>query len=193
MRLPVTVFQGRRRFAWRPLPLEDGRRAWLRLVFQLQPVGGIRPTFRGRPVAYTDRLPHCDPSWRGWLRTSRGAQTLGRLRSMQRRIALYLGLWLVMLAAITELVGWVFRWPAAFGGLHLGAVAVYLPGQFLAWHGLVRGRGPWIIDAAMAASILCAVAVGARVWLDLRRLRRPRSFGAERWAGPDDVRRSGLL
>ena len=132
MRLPVTVFQGRRRFAWRPLPLEDGRRAWLRLVFQLRPVGGIRPTFAGRPIAYTDRLPHCDPSWRGWLRTSRVAQDLRRLRTMQRRIALHLGLWLVTVAVITELVGWAFVWPAAFGGLHLGSLALYIPGQFLA-------------------------------------------------------------
>ena len=193
MRLPVTVFQGRRRFAWRPLPLEDGRRAWLRLVFQLQPVGGIRPTFAGRAVACTDRLPHCDPSWRGWLRTSRGAQTFGRLRSMRQRLLALGLLWLIMVAVVTELVGWVFRWPATFGGIHLGAFALYLPGQFLAWHGLVRGRGPWIVDAAIVASVLCAVAVGARVWLDLRAARRPRLFAAERWAGPDDVRRSGLL
>lgn len=194
MRVPVTVLQGRRRFAWRPVPLEDGRRAWLVqrrrcTIFRLQPVGGIRPTFRGRPVATTDRLPHCDPSLRGWLRTS----LLARAWRMRRRLLGYALLWLLMVGAVTELVGWIFAWPATFGGLRLGHFAVYLPGQFLAWRELVDAGDRWIADAAGAACLVGAVAIAVRFWLDLTRAYRPRRFGAGRWARRTDVRRSGLL
>ena len=142
MQLPVTIFQGRRRFAWRPLVLEDGRRAWLRFVHELQPVAGIRPTFRGRPVGFTDRLPHCDPSVRAWL----AGTVLGRIWRMRRRLFGYALLWLVMVGAITQLVGWLFAWPAQFGGLRLGPVAVYGPGQFLAWRSLLDVADRWIVD-----------------------------------------------
>ena len=98
MRLKVTVFQGRRHFAWRPVPLEDGRRAWLRFVYRLEPVGGIRPTFRGHPVVFTDRLPYGDPSLRGWLRH----RLLGRAWRMRWRL---LGYGLIGLAVTLTVTG----------------------------------------------------------------------------------------
>lgn len=189
MRVPLTVFQGRRRSAWRPLPLEDGRRAWLRFVFQLRPVGGIRPTFRGQPVTHTDRLPHCDPSVRGWLRAS----LIGRIWRMRRRLLGYALLWLLAVAVVTQLVGWVFAWPPTFGGLPVGGVALYPPGRFLAWRDLLRAGDRWIVDAATLACAACGVAVVVRAWVDLTRLNRPKRFGAGRWASRADVRRSGLL
>jgi hypothetical protein len=189
MRLKVTVFQGRRHFAWRPVPLEDGRRAWLRFVYRLQPVGGIRPTFRGRPVVYTDCLPYGDPSVRGWLRHS----LLGRAWRMRWRLLGYGLLGSVVITALTELIGWVFAWPAAFGGLRVGGIAIYLPGQFLAWRPLLAAGDRWIVDAAAVACIAAAVAIAIRIWLDLTRARRPQGFGTGRWARRADVRRSGLL
>lgn len=65
---PFAILDGRRHFAWRPVLLEDGRPAWLRFVFRLNPVAGIVPTFGGQEIAFTDRMPHCDPGIRGWLR-----------------------------------------------------------------------------------------------------------------------------
>jgi hypothetical protein len=112
---------------------------------------------------------------------------------MRRRLLGYGLLGLVVVVAITELIGWVFAWPAAFGGLRVGNIAIYLPGQFLAWRPLLAAGDRWIIDAAAVACTAAAVAIAVRVWLDLTRAWRPRRFGAGRWARRADVRRSGLL
>jgi len=188
MRMPVSILHGERRFAWRPVDLEDGRRAWLRYVFRLRPLGGVRPTFGGRPVLFTDRIPFCDPSLRGWL----CAGLVGRILAMRKRLLATLLLWLAAVLAITELTGWLFSWPAAFGGVRVGGINLYLPGQFLGWRGLLAPGHRWIVDLATLAALGCAMAVGVRVWFDLTGARQPR-FGAGRWAARTDVRRSGLL
>ncbi|HYD69180.1 hypothetical protein [Azospirillum sp.] len=188
MRMPVSILHGERRFAWTPVELEDGRRAWLRFVFRLRPLGGVRPTFAGRPVLFTDRIPFCDPSLRGWLR----AGLVGRILAMRARLLGYLLLWLLAVFAITELTGWLFSWPVAFGGVRVGDVALYWPGQFLGWRGLPAAGHRWIVDLATGLSLACAAAVGVRIWLDLTGSRLHR-FGAGRWAARADVRRSGLL
>jgi hypothetical protein len=188
MRMPVAILHGERRFAWRPVELEDGRRAWLRFVFRLSPVGGVRPTFGGRPVLFTDRIPFCDPSLRGWLL----AGLVGRILAMRKRLLAYLLLWLAAVLAITELTGWLFSWPMAFGGVRVGGVALYWPGQVLGWRGLLAPGHRWIVDLATVLSLACAVAIGVRVRLDLAGARQPR-FGTGRWAASADVRRSGLL
>lgn len=109
-----------------------------------------------------------------------------------RRVATLLLVWLTAVFAITELTGWLFAWPAVFGGWRVGSIALYWPGQFLGWRGLLAPGHRWIVDGAAVVSGLCALALAARVVLDLRRTRRP-GFGAGRWATRTDVRRSGLL
>jgi len=182
------ILLGERRFAWRPVVLEDGRRAWLRFVFQVRPVCGLAPMFGGRTAGFTDRIPFCDPGLRGWLR----AGLVGRILAMRTRLLACLLVWLAALSAITELVGWVFSWPPVFGGMRVGDAVLYLPGQFLAWRPLIASAHRWMIDAAVLVSLACAGALGVRIWLDLTG-RRPSPFGAERWATCADVRRSGLL
>ena len=188
MRMPVAILHGERRFAWRPVVLEDGRRVWLRFVFRLRPLGGVRPTFGGRPVLFTDRIPFCDPSLRSWLL----AGLVGRILVMRKRLLAYGLVWLTAVFAITELTGWVFSWPATFGGVRVGSLALYGPGQFLGWRGLLAPGHRWIVDLATAASAACGIAVGVRVWLDVTGTRLSR-FGTGRWAARADVRRSGLL
>ena len=108
------------------------------------------------------------------------------------RAATLLLVWLTAVFAITELTGWLFSWPAVFGGLHVGGIALYGPGQFLRWRGLLAPGHRWIVDGATVMSGLCALALAVRVVLDLRGTRRP-GFGAGRWADRAAVRRSGLL
>jgi len=109
-----------------------------------------------------------------------------------RRVATLLLVWLAAVFAITELTGWLFAWPAVFGGWRVGSIALYGPGQFLGWRGLLAPGHRWIVDGAAVASGLCALALATRVALDLRSTRRP-TFGAGRWADRAAVRRSGLL
>jgi hypothetical protein len=103
-----------------------------------------------------------------------------------------LAVWLLTVQAVTELVGWLFAWPAAFGGLRIGTVALYWPGQFLTWRGLLAPGHRWIVTVALAVCLAGALALAVRTGLALRGDRGPR-FGAGRWAGDADVRRSGLL
>lgn len=189
-RILPAILQGRRRFAWRPVRLEDGRRAWLRVVFRLEPVCGMRALWHGRDVTHTDRIPHCDPGLIGWLR----AGTPGKAWRMRKRFLGYALVWLLVAAALTELVGWIFVWPAAFGGLRLGDIVLYWPGQFVTWRGLLRPADRWIVDAAAGAGLLAGLAVLVRVYLDLAGSWRPgRRFGVGRWAGRREVRASGLV
>ncbi|MFC5355519.1 hypothetical protein [Azospirillum himalayense] len=109
-----------------------------------------------------------------------------------RRGATLLLVWLAAVFAITELTGWLFAWPAVFGGWRVGPFALYWPGQFLGWRGLLASGHRWIVDGAAVVSGLCALALAARVVLDLRGTRQP-GFGAGRWADRAAVRRSGLL
>ncbi|WP_448190895.1 hypothetical protein [Azospirillum sp. sgz301742] len=109
-----------------------------------------------------------------------------------RRGAILLLVWLTAVFAITELTGWLFAWPAVFGGWRVGLIALYGPGQFLGWRGLLAPGHRWIVDGATVMSGLCALALGIRVVLDLRGTRRP-GFGTGRWADRAAVRRSGLL
>ncbi len=110
------------------------------------------------------------------------------------RFALFYGLavWLLTVQAVTELVGWLFAWPAVFGGLRIGTVALYWPGQFLTWRGLLAPGHRWIVTVATLVCVAGALALAVRTGLALRGDRGPR-FGAGRWAGDADVRRSGLL
>ena len=100
--------------------------------------------------------------------------------------------WLLSVAIVTELVGWLFGWPAAFGGLRVGTVALYWPGQFLTWRDLLAPGHRWMVTVAVLVCTATAVALVVRAGLPLRGDRSPR-FGAGRWAGDADVRRSGLL
>ncbi|WP_454017691.1 hypothetical protein [Azospirillum sp. Marseille-Q6669] len=114
------------------------------------------------------------------------------MTALIRRIAPLLLVWLAAVFAITELTGWLFVWPAVFGGWRVGSIALYGPGQFLGWRGLLAPGHRWIVDGAAAVSGLCALALAARVVLDVRGVSRP-TFGAGRWADRAAVRRSGLL
>lgn len=109
-----------------------------------------------------------------------------------RRVATLLLVWLAAVFAITELTGWLFAWPPVFGGLRVGPIALYWPGQFLGWRGLLASGHRWIVDGAAVVSGLCALALAARVIFELRGTRRS-GFGAGRWADRAAVRRSGLL
>ncbi len=100
--------------------------------------------------------------------------------------------WLLSVAIVTELVGWLFGWPAAFGGLRVGTIALYGPGQFLTWGDLLAPGHRWIVTVAALVCTATALALAVRVGLVLRGGRGPR-FGAGRWADAADVRRSGLL
>ena len=110
------------------------------------------------------------------------------------RIAVAYGLavWLLTIQAVTELVAWLFAWPAAFGGLRIGTVALYWPGQFLTWRGLLAPGHRWIVTVAVLVCTVAALALAVRAGIALHGERGPR-FGAGRWAGYADVRRSGLL
>ncbi len=101
-------------------------------------------------------------------------------------------LWLLTVAIVTELVGWLFGWPAAFGGLRVGTVALYWPGQFLTWRDLLAPGHRWMVTGAVLVCTATALALAVRAGLALRGDRSPR-FGAGRWADGADVRRSGLL
>lgn len=107
-------------------------------------------------------------------------------------VAYGLAVWLLTVQVVTELVGWLFAWPATFGGLRLGTIALYWPGQFLTWRGLLAPGHRWIVTAAILVCVAGALALVVRTGLALRGDRGPR-FGAGRWAGDADVRRSGLL
>lgn len=109
------------------------------------------------------------------------------------RTLAWLSAGIAVAAAVTELVGWLFAWPAAFGGVRVGDVAVYAPGQFLGWRPLLRAEHRWIIEAASAVCLLATAAVVVRVALDLRGRVRPLGVGSGRWARRADVRRSNLL
>lgn len=103
-----------------------------------------------------------------------------------------LAVWLLTVQAVTELVGWLFSWPAVFGGLRIGGLALYSPGQFLTWRGLLAPGHRWIVTVALLVCVAGTLALAVRAGLALRGARGPR-FGAGRWAGDADVRRSGLL
>lgn len=107
------------------------------------------------------------------------------------RFATPLLLWLAAVLVITEFLGWLFAWPAAFGGLRVGSGALYWPGQFLVWRPLLDADDRWMVDAAAGLCALGALALIVRVTLDLRD-RQGHGFGAARWAARADVRRSGL-
>lgn len=100
--------------------------------------------------------------------------------------------WLLSVAIVTELVGWLFDWPAVFGGLRVGSTALYWPGQFLTWRALLAPGHRWIVTVAVLVCTAAALALVVRAGLALRGGCSPR-FGAGRWADGADVRRSGLL
>ncbi|MBF5093752.1 hypothetical protein F1643_03825 [Azospirillum sp. INR13] len=100
--------------------------------------------------------------------------------------------WLLTVAVVTELVGWLFGWPAVFGGLPIGDMVLYWPGEFLAWRSLLAPGHRWIVTVAVLVCTAAALALVVRAGLALRGDRGPR-FGAGRWADGADVRRSGLL
>lgn len=101
-------------------------------------------------------------------------------------------MWLLSVTIVTELVGWLFGWPAVFGGLRIGTVALYWPGQFLIWRSLLAPGHRWIVTVAALVCTATALALAVRVGLALRGDRSPR-FGAGRWADGADIGRSGLL
>ncbi|WP_085088593.1 hypothetical protein [Azospirillum oryzae] len=103
-----------------------------------------------------------------------------------------IAVWLLTVQAVTELVGWLFAWPAVCGGLRIGGIALYWPGQFLTWRSLLAPSHRWIVSVALAACLAGALALVVRIGLALPGDCGPR-FGAGRWAGDADVRRSGLL
>ncbi|MGQ9370702.1 hypothetical protein [Azospirillum sp. ST 5-10] len=107
------------------------------------------------------------------------------------RFAAPLLLWLAAVLVITEFLGWLFAWPVAFGGLRVGSAALYWPGQFLGWRGIVAPGHRWTVDTAAGLSLLLAAVPVWRLWR-VRSAHSMARFGAARWAGRADVRRSGL-
>lgn len=190
IRLPVAILSARRRFAWRPVTLQNGRRVWLRWVFQLLPVCGLRPMLGGRFVTHVDQLPHMRPGPVGWL----AANTPGKAWRMRHRFALYLVLWFVVVCWIGQVIGWLFHWPPAFGGLRLGEWVLYWPGQFLTWADLLAPGDRWLVWTGGALAVVALLAVLARIALDLFGRYRPRRrVGADRWAGQAELRLADLL
>lgn len=192
---PVAMLAGRRHFAWRPVTVQDGRRVWLRFVFRMRPVFGIHPTYGNpatgmRRVAYADHLPHMHPGIAGWI----AASPIAKAWRMRTRFALYAALWLAAVTWIGMALGWLYDWPAAFGGLPLGGVTLYWPGQFLTWGPLLAPEHRWTLWAAGALSALAGAAVLLRIGLDVfGRYRPPAGPGLERWAGRRDLKRARLL
>ncbi|MBF5094207.1 hypothetical protein F1643_06615 [Azospirillum sp. INR13] len=113
-------------------------------------------------------------------------------RLSPRAVLGVVAVWLLTIQAVTELVGWLFVWPAVFGGLRVGGIALYWPGQFLTWRTLLAPGHRWIVTVAVLVCVAGALALAMRVGLGMRGERGPR-FGAGRWAGDADLRRSGLL
>ena len=114
------------------------------------------------------------------------------MRALARTLLASVAVWLLTVVLVTELVGWIFAWPTVFGGLRVGGIALYGPGQFLGWRGLLAPGHRWIVTGAVLVCAAAALALAVRVGLTLRGDRSPR-FGAGRWADGADVRRSGLL
>lgn len=115
---------------------------------------------------------------------------------MNRTLALRLlgtaVVWLVVVAGVTELIGWVFAWPPAFGGWPVAGIVLYPPGAFVLWHEFLAPADRWIVAVAVVLCAIAAAVLAVRAWLDGRGDRLDR-FGAGRWARRGDVRRSSLL
>src|SRR3546814_11274765 len=86
---------------------------------------------------------------------------------MITKLAIYGAVWLAAVTLVTQAVGRWFAYPPQFGGLRVGEWSLYVPGQVLVWHDLLRDADRCTIDAASLASVLAAFAVGWRAVLDL--------------------------
>lgn len=113
-------------------------------------------------------------------------------RPLALRLLGYAAVWLLLVVGVTELVGWLFAWPSAFGGWPVAGITLYPPGAFVLWRDALAPADRWIVDVAAGLCAAVALALAVRVWLDGRGDRLGR-FGAGRWARRADVHRSGLL
>lgn len=105
-------------------------------------------------------------------------------------VAGYLLAWMLVVQWATEVLGWLFRWPAAFGGWPLGEGRLYWPGQFLTWFPILAPGDRWVLWAALG---LCLAALAAILFRLVLPAPRQETFGADRWATETDVRRAGIL
>jgi hypothetical protein len=191
VKVDLTIFLGRPHFAWKPVRLEDGRTAWLRRVHRLERLCNFTPFFAGRPVDFTDRIPFCPPGPLARLRQG-VRRRIPHMREHRTRLIGHALLWLLMVWLVTELIGWLYDWPRAFGGWRLDGVTLYLPGQLLLWRGLPDPGDRWPIDIALALCAALVPLVAWRAWRDITRGPASRRFGASRWATRAEVRRTGL-
>lgn len=182
--LRVSILIGRRRFAWRPVTLEDGRTAVFRFVHELLPVCGIVPQFGGNPVRYTDRIPHCRPALR-----DRIAISLIRMeRSMKVLTARLVIAWLVAVEFVTLGLGFWFGFHPALDGFPISPRAdLYYPGQFLTWYGVLHPADHWYLTYGLVACLLlAAVLAGLGVYQQHKMTNR--GDGPSRIASSREVR-----
>lgn len=180
----VAILSGRRRFAWRPVRLEDGRTAFLRFVHELSPVCGIVPKYGGRTVTYTDRIPHCRPALR-----DRIAISLIRMeRSMKVLVARLVIAWIVAVEFVTLGLGFWFGFHPALDGFPISPRAdLYYPGQFLTWYAVLHPADHWYLTYGLAACLLLAAVLASVGTIERFKMMR-RGDGPSRIATPREVR-----
>jgi hypothetical protein len=183
----AAVLLGKPKFAWRPVLNEIGKPSW-GWVFEMQTVGGIKPTYEGAVVVHASCLPFCSPS------------PLSKFTNMGKamwsdyklRMAGYFAVWVVMVQTVTQFTGWIFGDPAAFGGLPMGTVAVYFPGQFLLWWSRVAPGYEWVITGAALLCGLLAIPVLIRALMDHLKAREPANENSF-LGGRNAARKAGLV
>ncbi len=100
------------------------------------------------------------------------------------------------LAAAAQSLAAGFHYPREFGaGLaDVAGMRLYAPWAFLDWYGRFAGRYPRAFDQACLWGLLAALApVLVAIRLSRRMRREPPAFGADAWAGLEDIKRARLI
>ena len=106
-------------------------------------------------------------------------------------LAIVLGLW-----ASTQAAAAGFHFPREFGRgwADVGSVRIYPPWAFVGWYGRYAATYPKAFDEASLWGLAVAmIPMGGAIAVARRFRRKPPAFGADAWAGPDDVRRAKLI
>jgi type IV secretion system protein VirD4 len=98
------------------------------------------------------------------------------------------------LGAATQFAAHVLHYPAALGGVGVGAARIYWPWAILAWCGRYGRFYPQVFDqAALVGMAIFFAPVAGAAALTRRFVARPKVFGAAAWGDLADARRAGLL
>lgn len=167
MKTGVAVMLGRRRFAWRPMRLEDGRVAWFRFVHELSPICGVFPLYAGRRVTHTDRMPHCGPGLRDRIRVN----LIWMERSVKLLVARLVIGWLVMVETVTVGLGFAFGFHPALNGFRVtDAYDLYIPGQFVTWYSVLHPADRWFLNYSLAAVLLLAAVLAVVGYVQVQKM-----------------------